>query len=164
VAWLASTEPPSWLERAARVARATSAAELLARFEANAAIGELPRADAAVVDDAAQIDEVIRPTPGSELSPVRPCGDIALLDTTDPGASPLLAAITGRDLRLSGSRCGDFRRALDLVRGDPELLALGERLVTHRFTVDEIRRAFETARTPECIKAVIEHSAAGDEG
>jgi hypothetical protein len=163
VAWLADAEPPGWLASSdARLVRGGDAAELLAGYQRSAGPGELPRADAAVVESSEQVDHAIRPSQESELSLVRPRGEIVLPESSQSRVaySPLLRAVAGRGLRLSSSRCGDFREALELVRGDPELLRLGEILVTHRFPATEIRRAFAVARSPDCIKAVIEHEAA----
>jgi hypothetical protein len=61
-----------------------------------------------------------------------------------------------RNLRLSSSRCGDFRAALELFAADPRLQRLGERLITHRFRAADLPRAFEVARSRACIKAVVE--------
>jgi threonine dehydrogenase-like Zn-dependent dehydrogenase len=163
VAWLADAEPPGWLASAdARLARGSDAEELLAGYERSAEAGELPRADAAVVQSSEQVDRAIRPSETSELSLVQPRGEIVLPGSSEPcvADSPLLRAVAGRGLRLSSSRCGDFREALDLVRRDPELLRLGEFLVTHHFGAAEIREAFAVAGSPDCIKAVIEHGAA----
>jgi threonine dehydrogenase-like Zn-dependent dehydrogenase len=160
VAWLADADPPGWLASAnARLVRGGDAAELLAGYERSAEPGELPRADAAVVQSGEQVDRAIRPSEASELALVRPRGEIALPGSSRPRVadSPLLRAVAGRGLRLSSSRCGDFHEAIDLVRCDSELLRLGELLVTHRFGAADIREAFAVARSPGCIKAVIEH-------
>jgi len=163
IAWLADAEPPGWLTSAdARLVRGGDAAELLSGYQRNAEAGELPRADAAVVQSSEQVDCAIRPSETSELSLVRPRGEIVLPGSNQPhlADSPLLRAVADRGLRLSSSRCGDFCEALDLVRGDAELLRLGELLITHRFGAAEIREAFAVARSPDCIKAVIEHGTA----
>jgi threonine dehydrogenase-like Zn-dependent dehydrogenase len=165
IAWLADSDPPDWLTSSdARVVRGGNAAELLADCERSAEPGELPRADAAVVQSVEQVDRAIRPSSASELSLVRPRGEIALPRSEElfPADSPLLHAVASRGLRLSSSRCGDFREAIDLIRRDPELLRLGELLVTHRFGAAQIREAFAAARSPECIKAVIEQVTAPD--
>ena len=63
-----------------------------------------------------------------------------------------------RGITLSSSRCGDFRMALGLLAMDPVLRELGRRFVTHRFPAEELRIAFDTARQPGCIKAVVVHA------
>ncbi|MFO1054857.1 MAG: alcohol dehydrogenase catalytic domain-containing protein [Planctomycetota bacterium] len=158
VAWLAATSPPAWLQDRCELHRG-DAADLAAHYDR--ATAGLPRADVAVVENAAQVDLAIRPRAGREEALIRPRGSILLLPGPDAAKSPLLAAIAGRGLRLSSSRCGDFRRALDLLVADPSLRDIGRRLVTHRFTAGELPRAFQVAHSRGCIKAVVAHS---DEG
>ena len=159
VAWLADGEPPAELCASSQVRRGTP--EGLAE-EYSRETASLPRADVAVVDSAAQVDAAIRPRAGREEALIRPRGTILVLPDARFDDSPLLAAVAQRGLRLSSSRCGDFRRALALLAGDPDLRRIGERLVTHRFAAGELPRAFEVARSRECIKAVVVHSDEGD--
>ena len=65
-----------------------------------------------------------------------------------------------RGLRLSSSRCGDFRRALALL-AQPALRGIGARFVTHRFDAAQLPEAFAVAATRACVKAVIEHGRPG---
>lgn len=157
IAWLAATAPPAWLPAHVDVQRGDAAA-LAAHFAA--ATDGLPRADVAVAEDAAGIDAAIRPIAGSEVALVRPRGEVLVLPgsplSADLAAAPLLAAIAGRGLRLTSSRCGDFHAALQLLAGDAELRRIGERLVSHHFAAAELRQAFVTARSPGCIKAVVD--------
>ena len=81
------------------------------------------------------------------------------LANADVAGSRLLEAVVGRGLRLTSSRCGDFRAALDLLSSDNELCRIGERLVTHHFNANELQKAFEVAGSRACIKAVVSHSA-----
>lgn len=154
IAWLAHESPPEWLGGGVDVRRGDAAA-VAAHFAA--ARDGLPRADVAVVDAAEQVDRAIRPGAADQPSLVRPCGAIALLASSTAGSSSLLRAVAGRGLRLSSSRCGDFRAALALVAADPELRRIGERLVTHTFPASDLPAAFATARSRECIKAVVAH-------
>jgi hypothetical protein len=124
VAWLADAEPPGWLASAdARLVRGGDAAELLAGYERSAETGELPRADAAVVQSGEQVDRAIRPSEASELSLVRPRGEIVLPGSSQlrVADSPLLRAVAGRGLRLSlGARplrAAAVSRALGAVAG-----------------------------------------------
>jgi hypothetical protein len=133
--------------------RCGDAATLAIRFVADR--DGLPRADVVVADSAAGVDAAIRPRPGHEQALVRPRGLVLLHPDADVAASPLLAAVTGRGLRLSSSRCGDFRQALALLAAAPELARLGERLVTHTFASRDLVNAFAVARTRDCIKAVV---------
>jgi threonine dehydrogenase-like Zn-dependent dehydrogenase len=157
VAWLAQSPPPLSLLRSAELTRGPAARLLPSYTQAR---DGLPRADCAVASTAAEVDSAIRPIAGDEISLVRPRGSILILpDPAEP--SPLLRAVAERGLRLGSSRCGDFRQALDLLAGDPELQRIGERLVTHRFAAAELEAAFATARSRGCIKAVVEHRDAG---
>ena len=87
---------------------------------------------------------------------MRPRGDILLTQaarkTTD---SPLVHKIIDDGLRLTSSRCGDFRRAIQLLLDDADLRDIGEKLVTDTFDNSDMNATFATARSPECIKAVV---------
>ncbi|MCA3010540.1 MAG: alcohol dehydrogenase catalytic domain-containing protein [Phycisphaerales bacterium] len=152
VAWLAKQAPPAWLLARADVQRGTPA-ELAAHY-AKANDG-LPRADVAVADDAVGVDAAVRPRAGSEEPLVRPRGLVLCHPEARVDGAPLLAAVVGRGLRLSTSRCGDFAQALAALAADPELARIGERLVTHRFGGDRLAEAFATARSRGCIKAIV---------
>ena len=152
VAWLAVAEPPAWLLARADVLRG-SAASIAARCDAIR--DGLPRADVAVVDSAAGVDQAIRPREGREEALIRPRGDILVLASADVDNSPLLRAVRDRGLRLSSSRCGEFEPALQLLASDPDLARIGDKLVTHRFGANELQAAFAVAKSRECIKAVV---------
>ena len=155
VAWLASDPPPS--EVAARRLLCGEAATLLAELEGMPAASGLPRADAVVVDSVEQIDRAIRPRDGQAASLVRPRGTVLVRPNADAQrASALVEAVVDRGLTLTSSRCGDFKAALALMMGDPELGRVGDRLITHRFPANRIAEAFETAASPACLKAIIE--------
>jgi threonine dehydrogenase-like Zn-dependent dehydrogenase len=158
IAWLPAPPPPAWLTAAADVRRG-EAATLLRAFAGDR--DGLPRADVAVAASAAQVDAAIRPVPGEEVALVRPRGAILVPAAADVASSPLLAAVAGRGLRLSSSRCGDFRAALALLAADPALCRLGEGLVTHHFAAADLPAAFAAARSRGCIKAVVAHAGAG---
>ncbi|MFT4842354.1 MAG: threonine dehydrogenase-like Zn-dependent dehydrogenase [Planctomycetota bacterium] len=152
VAWLAAQSPPQWLEQQADVRRGT-AVELAKHYAART--HGLPRADVAVVDSATQVDAAIRPESGSEQSLVRPRGAVLVHPGADVADSVLLQAVVARGLRLTSSRCGDFRSALDLLAADTDLCRIGERLITHRFTAGELKEAFAVAGSRACVKAVV---------
>ncbi|MBN1609760.1 MAG: alcohol dehydrogenase catalytic domain-containing protein [Polyangiaceae bacterium] len=160
VAWLVETPPPADLEGRVRLVRdagAAAARHLLERRERKCREGELAPFDVAVVGSSVQADSAIRPSEAHQRSLVRPGGSI-LVHAAAPGEiSPLVRAVVDRGLRLSSSRCGSFRPALDLLANDPRLCRQIEQLVTHRFSARELDRAFETARSRDCIKAVVEH-------
>lgn len=155
IAWLANASPPAWLLARADV----QCGDVFSLREHFAAATEgLPRADVAVVDSTLAADAAVRPCAGDERSLVRPRGSILVHPTATVTDSPLLQAVVGRGLVLSTSRCGEFRRALELLAADPELARIGERLVTHRFPASRLAEAFTTARSRSCIKAVIEQA------
>ncbi len=156
VAWLCESEPPVWLTQSASVLRG-AAADVLKDLETSPRVHGLPRVDAAVVDSAAGIDRAVRPLTHREVSLVKPRGFVLLAAGAPRDTiSSLDRAVLDRDLRITTSRCGDFRAALELLEADPELRRVGERLITHVFPVRRIAEAFETARSPACIKAVVD--------
>ena len=130
---------------------------MLAELEAETG-SALPRVDRVVVGSAAQADQAIRPSANHERSLVMPRGEILVHPHATTTDCPLLAAIVQRKIRVSSSRCGDFHQAVDLMVNDPELCRIGEELVTHRFPVVDLPRAFEVARSSNCIKVVVEHT------
>ena len=152
VAWLADAQPDAAFAAAAQLARGP-ADELSRRY---ARSDGLPHADACVVDSVKSFAAAVRPVAGLERSLVRPRGTIWLHPAADVDDAPLLAAVQRRGLRVSSSRCGDFRAALAAMQ-DPALRGVGSRFVTHRFAAAELPRAFEVARTRSCIKAVVDH-------
>lgn len=163
VAWLADAKPPCKrgdLDLA--LVPGGSAAEMLANLEAEAAPNVLPRADVVVIDRPSRIDEVLRPEPAREVSLVRPRGAIvAAGQGASPERSALWDAVVGRGTKVTTSRCGDFRSALDLMVKDTELAGIGGKMITHRFSADRLGRAFSTARSGACVKAVVFHEALG---
>jgi threonine dehydrogenase-like Zn-dependent dehydrogenase len=157
IAWLAAAPVPAWLRTRADV-QVGDAAALAAHYRE--AHDGLPRADVAVADSTDTVDRALRPVAGREEALLRPRGDVLLAHAAGAPlpASPLLQAILQRDLRLSTSRCGDFRKALELLAADPDLARIGERLVTHRFAAADLALAFATAGGRGCIKAFVEHA------
>ncbi|PIE24130.1 MAG: threonine dehydrogenase [Planctomycetota bacterium] len=157
LAWMSKQPLPPELAQSCEVEVGEDALELRQRYRAKAGDQRLPRADAVVVDDLAAADRVIRPSEEDEEALVRPRGSIFLLpNSKDP--APLARAIAERGITLSSSRCGDFAAALGLLATDPMLRDLGRRFVTHSFPAQELRQAFDTARQPDCIKAVVIHT------
>jgi len=150
VAWLADANPQEGVF-------AGEAEAVLERLENGAACGDLPRADVAVVDSAERIEQAIRPSVGHQRSLVKPRGDILLTKAAKASSDALLVhKIVDHGLRLTSSRCGDFRRAIQLLLEDPELRKVGEKLVTHAFDNSDMNATFGTARSSECIKAVVQ--------
>lgn len=155
VAWLCQRPAPRALRDRATLIERDRALE--ARQQAARARPAMPHPDVVVVDRTEAIDEVIRPSRDDERPLVRPRGGLLLHPDIDPQGASLVRAIAGRGLRVSTSRCGDFRRALDLMEKDPELREAMRGLVTHRLPADRLAEAFSLATRPEAIKVVIEH-------
>ena len=159
VAWLASAPPPSHLSGLAEWVTGPRAADLLETLQ-DAPPESLPRADLAVVETEADVDAAVRPIPGEEIGLVRPRGQVCILGGGQP-PGPLLGAVARRGLRLSTSRCGNFLQALELLESDDELRQRLPALITHRMPADELPRALELARSPDCIKVVVHQGAEG---
>lgn len=150
IAWLADETTPEGV-------LSGTAESILERLESETAAHRLPRADVAVVDSAERIDQAVRPATSHQRSLVRPRGDILLTRAAKASMdSPLIHKIVDEGLRLTSSRCGDFRRAIQLLLDDPELRKVGEKLVTHTFDNSDMNATFAAARSPECIKAVVQ--------
>ncbi|MAJ61238.1 MAG: hypothetical protein CBC48_15475 [bacterium TMED88] len=157
LAWLSSASNPPEMKNAEILAQ-TNAREMLRRLESRR-LGQIPRADWAVVDSLSQADEAIRPIPDEEVSLVKPGGTIFIDPSPRPATaetSVLATALIERGLRVSTSRCGDFRSALALLEGDFRLRADLPTLVTHHLLADQLERAFQIAESPEAIKVVVD--------
>ncbi len=153
IGWTAASETAPARQNLVRAPSAHALQHEIARLRP-----ELPRVDAAVADSRQGLVALIRPRPDSELSPVLPRGAIYLAGRlAGEHEGPLLQAVSKRGLRLTSSRCGDFAQAIALMLAEPKLLDLPSRMITHRFGADAVPAAFEAARSPECIKAVVEH-------
>jgi threonine dehydrogenase-like Zn-dependent dehydrogenase len=117
--------------------------------------GEWPLggADLAVVGSSAEIDAVVRPQDGIERGAVRARGAILIVDGGLP-RDGLLRAVLDKGLRLSTSRCGSFRSAIDLLA---DAACLGEQMVTDRFPATNLAGAFDRAASPRSVKVVVTH-------
>ena len=65
-----------------------------------------------------------------------------------------------RGLHVSGTRCGDFRNALDLLASPANALAsrLATLMVTDVVPADRLAEAFARAKRPESVKVVATHA------
>lgn len=117
----------------------------------------VPRFDLAVAASLAEIDQIIRPVAGMEFSILRPRGAILF---AGPAAGPLEEAIAGRGLELRTSRCGDFHRTMKLLEEQPWISkAFEEQMITHRFDLEHIGQAFETASdSAHSVKVIVDAS------
>jgi threonine dehydrogenase-like Zn-dependent dehydrogenase len=157
--------------RGLRTIRGSDAAEIADAIAADPDI-TLGSADLAVVTSLRDIDAAIRPRAGTDVGSgtrideqvgnhnglVRARGTIHVVDVGQPRAGVLAALLDG-GLRISTSRCGDFRRAIEIL-GDPALdlgTALGERLISHTRAAARLGDAFALAAQPEAIKVAVTH-------
>lgn len=86
------------------------------------------------------------------LSAIKPRGTLILKSTYAGDAGVDLAPIVINEIRLIGSRCGDFDRAVDaLARGvvDPRPL------ITAKYPLADAARAFEKAKEPGVLKVLV---------
>jgi threonine dehydrogenase-like Zn-dependent dehydrogenase len=136
-------------------------AAALARAAAADARLPLGGTDLVVVTSLAAIDAAIRPVPGVERGLVRARGTIAVADVGQPRQG-LLAAVLGKGLRLSTSRCGDFRAALEVLADPVGGLGrrLGDAMVTDIVPAEGLAEAFATAAAPSSVKVVVTHAGA----
>lgn len=144
--------------RGLRVVTGDDAPALAAALARDPAV-PLGAADVAVVTSLAAVDAVIRPRPGVEQGLVRARGMIAVADVGQP-RDRLLAALLDRGLRLSTSRCGDLRAAIELLADPASGLGqtLGERMVTDRLPATRLAEAFARAASPGSVKVAVTHA------
>lgn len=146
-------------------AKAAGASEVLvsARYPRQAELASLVGATRVFSSGAALLDaagnehiDVVMETVGGTANTlteavrvVRPGGRIVMLGIFDKKASLPGMEFAVRELTLTGSSCyandsevGDFAMATALVRRHRDVLA---ELVSHRFSLDQVRQAFHTA-------------------
>ncbi|MEO0481327.1 MAG: alcohol dehydrogenase catalytic domain-containing protein [Planctomycetota bacterium] len=153
IGWVAGGESPEGRQ----VVRAKGPLELRERYPSVAG-GSILGPELVVVDDLEMADQVIRPSDQDEVPAVRPTGTIAILDgAAGNPTTELERAIVERGMRLSSSRCGDFRTSFQRLDEDPELRRLGELLVTDRMQSGELQAALARAREASALKVLIEH-------
>ncbi|MBI1817756.1 MAG: alcohol dehydrogenase catalytic domain-containing protein [Deltaproteobacteria bacterium] len=140
--------------RGLRVVTAASANELASIV----AMEPLGGADVAVVTSLAGIDAAIRPLTSVERGLVRARGTILVADVDQP-RDGLLAALLDKGLRISTTRCGDFRAAIALLADPVGGLGhqLGELMVTDVLPAARLAEAFAIAASPRSIKVVVTH-------
>jgi len=112
------------------------------------------QADVVAVDTLELMDSVLRPRPDLEQGLVRPRGTVLIVDVGQarPG---LLGPLLDRGVRISTSRCGDFRKAIPAMQTLSRLgIDLGA-VVTDRLPASRLAQAFERAGSPDSIKVVV---------
>ncbi|MCR9141477.1 MAG: threonine dehydrogenase [bacterium] len=120
------------------------------------------RFDLAVASNLNEVDAIVRPHPGEEFSILRARGAV-LLTKSQNGRydSPLHEAVAERGIEIHTSRCGNFERALEILAANPDIAsALEKNLITHRYRLEDIREAFDTAADSKAsVKVIVETSA-----
>ena len=86
----------------------------------------------------------------------RPRGTIVLKSTVALQGEVNLAPLVVNEITLVGSRCGQFSHALDMMHRFPDMPL--ERLITHRYPLHQAKEAFETAKSGQALKVVLEVS------
>lgn len=84
----------------------------------------------------------------------RPRGTIVLKSTVALQGEINLAPLVINELTVVGSRCGLFSDALAMMRAFPDMPL--ERLITHRYPLDQAREAFAAAGSGQALKVVLE--------
>ncbi len=119
---------------------------------------ELPLFDLAIVNSLAKVDRVLRPVKGVNQSLLRPRGAILLLNAKQGKLNLLEESIMEKGIEIQSSRCGKLREALEILDQNPELCRIiEENFITHRFPLNRISEAFNTAvNSSESIKVIVE--------
>ncbi len=144
-------------ERGLRVLRGRDAARLRAELARDADV-PLDGADVAVASTLAEIDAAIRPEAGLERPLVHARGVIAVVDRGQRRAG-LLEPLLDKGLRVTTSRCGEFRQALPVLAGLPAVIGtrLGDALVTDVVPAARLEQGYAAARDPASVKVVATH-------
>lgn len=132
----------------------------LENFEKN---GELPRYDVAVVSTPEEIDRCIRPIEGKEMSLIRPRGAILYIPYSEDDFVPReflpLELFFRKGGCLRSSRCGNFERAIQLLKENPDICSrLEEKFISHIYSVEELPNAYNKAKSPDARKVMVVHS------
>ena len=117
----------------------------------------VPRFDLAIAGSLADLDTIIRPNGGPSGSLLRPGGAVMLVAEE---VNALSDAVCRRGLEIHTSRCGDFRAALEVMQKNPAIAAtMRDNMITHRFTLDQIDKAFAIAAdSSKSVKVVVDVS------
>jgi L-iditol 2-dehydrogenase len=85
------------------------------------------------------------------LELVRPRGTIHVKSTHGVPVNFDLTKAVVKEVKIQGSRCGPFEEAITLLK---ERRVSTEGLITDRFGLEEFRKAFMKAKSPESIKVI----------
>ena len=148
-------DPPGKPQRIRWRAEPTGVDQIRAGMQLEGSI--VPRFDLAIASSLAEMDQIIRPLEGIEFSILRPRGAILF---TGSSTSALTDALNQKSMEIRTSRCGDFHRTMKLLSEQPEIAATFEKdMITHKYKLDSIRTAFETAAdSNKSVKVIVEAS------
>lgn len=90
------------------------------------------------------------------ISLLRPRGKLVLKTTLASETKLNLSDLVVKELTVVGSRCGRFKDALRLLAYHPDMPL--ERLITHRYPLEEALAAFEKTRQPDSLKVLLKVS------
>lgn len=112
-----------------------------------------------IVSHLDEINQLTRPLTGQGQARLKATGKL-LLAPSPSGSWPAgcLAAISENQMELTSSRCGSFRRAIDLLAHNPGLAARMEQsLLTQTLPLDRLAEAMAlAARSDKSIKVVVQ--------
>ncbi|MCB1192405.1 MAG: threonine dehydrogenase [Leptospiraceae bacterium] len=132
-----------------------SASDAIKKLDSDVFANSLPRYDVGIASDLEEIDTIIRPNRMNENSLIRPRGSI--LFNGNSQKNPLLEFIANGG-RLRTSRCGDFEKALNILKKNNKMSEkLSHFIISHLYPADELREAFEIAGKKKSVKVVIKH-------
>jgi len=119
----------------------------------------LPRFDLCIVNKLEEIDKVIRPFKTNEDSLVRPRGIILYsgLEELEEKSDNEIIKFLNRGGVIKTSRCGDFKLTIEYLEEDEILRNRIQNIITNVYSVDEIEKAFEEAKSKNAIKVIIKH-------
>jgi alcohol dehydrogenase len=83
-----------------------------------------------------------------------PRGHIVLKSTVVAGSELNFASLVINEQTIVGSRCGQFKDGLLMLESYTDMPI--ERLITDRFPIEQVRRAFERSTQPDALKVLIE--------
>lgn len=121
----------------------------------------IPQFDSALTTTLDEVDQVLRPTPEQVSSLLKPGGVIYLAgDAGSENETDLYSAITHRHIQLHTSRCGSFKRAIEMLEHNPALTALLQNnLISHVLPLPEMEQAFALAADSlQSMKVVVSTS------
>jgi threonine dehydrogenase-like Zn-dependent dehydrogenase len=108
--------------------------------------GSFNQFDTAVVGDLYEVNQVLRPDPGKAEALIRPRGTVLLAGNSTHSGHKLENAISGNNLEIHTSRCGDFNAALQILKNSSALIStLQKQFITHHFPLEQLQQAFEVA-------------------